>query len=373
MAQGWRNLWQLARTHSSRLTRAHLGMALGVIVVGGTAFALGRTVGLGATSAQPPSTGVKAPQSIPGDLVPAGYDPEYQARVVAYIYGNIPIYRYELAEYLIARFGAPRLEFLVNRKIIERVCQAKSIYVTDEEVEAQFRQDLLSFGPHMNAQLFQDQVLKRYNKTLFEWKEDVIRPKLALTKLVSSEVIVTDSDIMKRFEILYGPKVKCRMIVFNDTPSALKAWEQIRSSRSVEEAFLQAAKQQAIPELAALGGEVPPIHKHFGDPRIEKEAFRLKPGEMSQAFGMPDNKSIILLCERHIPADTTKVFEKERTVLLPEVRNTMIAEKVQERVVQLRREAAPRMLLGRQPSMEQVQRDALEQIGDLPFRPIEGK
>ena len=39
---------------------------------------------------------------------------------MATIYGNIPITREELGEFLISRFGADRLEFLVNRKIVEK-------------------------------------------------------------------------------------------------------------------------------------------------------------------------------------------------------------------------------------------------------------
>jgi len=136
------------------------------------------------------------------------------------------------------------------------------------------------------------------------------------------------------------------------------------NSSNVGEAFMIEAGTQMIGELASVKGEVPPIHKHFGDERIEKEAFRLRPGEISQAFEMSDRKAIILLCERHLPADTTKTFEKERVVLLPEVRDLMVSQKVQERVVQLRTEATPRFLLARNPSNQQIQRDAQQEIGN---------
>lgn len=339
----------------THLRSGRLAMLLGMLLVGGVAFGMGRWIGLGAGRADTPQQRVNA------NGVPT-LEGEYESRVVAYIYGNIPISRVELAEYLISRFGAERLEFLVNRKIVERACQAKGIVVSDAEIENQFRRDIQAIGPHMTAQSFHDQVLKRYNKTIFEWKEDVIRPKLALTKLVQSEVQVTDNDIRKQFEIHYGPKVKCRMIVYNDGNTARRAWERMSNSSNVGEAFMIEAGTQMIGELASVKGEVPPIHKHFGDERIEKEAFRLRPGEISQAFEMSDRKAIILLCERHLPADNTKTFEKERVVLLPEVRDLMVAQKVQERVVQLRTEATPRFLLARNPSNQQIQRDAQQEI-----------
>ena len=51
------------------------------------------------------------------------------------------------------------------------------------------------------------------------------------------------------------------------------------------------AKAQYIPALAAKGGEIPPIHKHFGDPKVEQAAFNLKPGQLTSLLEMPDGTS----------------------------------------------------------------------------------
>lgn len=360
----------LMQWHERQVVNGRVAMILGMVLIGGVAFGLGRWIGVGAADAQPPQ--IKAPSYKPGGPTP-GYDSEYEGRVVAYVNGNVPITRVELAEYLIARFGAQRLEFLVNRKIVETACQARGIFVTDAEVEDQFRRDLIAFGPHMNAQMFQDQILKRYNKTIFEWKEDVIRPKLAITKLVQADVQVTDNDVRKQFDIMYGPKVQCRMIIFKDGPTARRVWERIRSSENPAEAFIVEAKQQFIAELASKAGELPPIHKHFGDPRIEKEAYMLKPGEMSQLFGMPDGTTLVIMCQKHVPPDTTKSYDTERQILLPQVRELIVAEKVQQKVVELRKDAAPRFLLARHPSDSQIQRDAQSemQADQPPFRAVD--
>ena len=60
-------------------------------------------------------------------------DPEYFKRVVAYLYDDRPIYRAELGEYLIQRFGAERLEFMVNRRIVEMECAKYNVTVSDGE------------------------------------------------------------------------------------------------------------------------------------------------------------------------------------------------------------------------------------------------
>ena len=52
----------------------------------------------------------------------------------------------------------------------------------------------------MTEKQFVDNVLKKYNKTLFEWKEDVIRPKLALQRYVRGKIFISEDDIQKGFE-----------------------------------------------------------------------------------------------------------------------------------------------------------------------------
>jgi hypothetical protein len=357
-------------------------MVLGALLVGGIAFSLGHWIGLGSLAAQQP----KSPIRTAGGIDTANlYDPDYQGRVVAFVHGNVPITRAELAEYLIERFGAERLEFVVNRKIVELACKAKGIIVSDAEVEHHFKQDLAALGPHTTPKAFYDQILKPYRKTIFEYKEDVIRQRLAMSKLVEAELqsSITQADLLKTFEVFYGPKVQCRMIVYKENGLATKAWQRIRDSQNVEAAFIDEAKQQPVVELAAKGGELDkPIHKHFGDGigvsggagrAIEKEAFSLKPGQMSQVIGMPDNTAIILLCQKHIPADPTKNFDNERLALLNATRQHKLGELTSQKLRQLRQDAAPRYLLTR-PSADQLQREAQEELGkDLNFRGVDSK
>ena len=66
--------------------------------------------------------------------------------VVAHLKGNIAITRQELGEYLIARFGADRIQAMVNRRIIELACREKNIFVSNEEVDQQLAEDLRALG-----------------------------------------------------------------------------------------------------------------------------------------------------------------------------------------------------------------------------------
>lgn len=289
---------------------------------------------------------------------------DYSQRVVAYIYDNIPITRQELGEYLIARFGQERIDFLINRRLVEMACQGKNINVTDAEVEAQFREELKGFGANMTAKDFTNQVLKRFNKSLYEWKEDVIRPKLMLAQLCKPMVEVTQQDLLNAYEAKYGPKVQCRMIAFakQDRHTA-ETWAKISQS---EEAFAEQARTQYIPTLSAKGGVIAPIHKHFGDAKVEAAAFALKPGQVTQLMEMPDKNYIVLKCDKLIPADTNKSFDSVRLDLDKEMRDIKLAQKIPEYFAKLREQAHPRVLITNQVPQENLERNALRDLKERP-------
>ena len=134
---------------------------------------------------------VAAPAPLPQALAS---DPG-QSREVAYIYETIPITREELGEYLIARFGTERLDLLVNKRIIEIECRKAGVEVTQAEIDEKLNNDLT--GLNVDRKTFVDKVLARYKKTLYEWREDVLRPQILLAKLVRSRVKVTDEDLRK--------------------------------------------------------------------------------------------------------------------------------------------------------------------------------
>src|SRR5687768_6887277 len=114
----WSRLKALVPGADARRKLVQGGIVAGVAAA---AFCWGRQ---GATS--PAAAQHSARHGEAAGAVPAGH-PDYARRVVAFIHGNIPISREELGEYLIARFGAERLEFLVNRRIIELECQKRRI------------------------------------------------------------------------------------------------------------------------------------------------------------------------------------------------------------------------------------------------------
>jgi hypothetical protein len=327
--------------------------ALGILGLLGLAYCWGRFGSLPQANAVQPTAPGKGE---PTDAAPS----DYAQRWVAVIHGNIPVTREEFGEYLIARH-ADKLELLVNKRIIDHACKAKNIEVTPAEIELALAEDLK--GLNVTLKDFVDKVLKRpnYHKTLYEWKEDVIRPRLALNKLCRSKVQVTDKDLQDAFEAFHGEKIECRLILFppDQHGIAIQKYPEIRKS---EEDFIRFAKQQAVASLAAVGGIIAPIARHStGDENLENEAFRLQPGEISSLIQTKQGEAV-LWCVKRIPGDKTKTLESERASLEKVVIDKKAEVEMQYYFKQLQDQAQPKLFLKKPVTQEELETEVKKDL-----------
>jgi hypothetical protein len=281
--------------------------------------------------------------------------------VVAYVYNNVPITRQELGEYLIERFGAERVDYLVNRKIIEMACAQRNIRVTEAEITAEFESQLRMLG--CTEAEFVKQVLAPRNKTMFEYREDAIRPKIAMQRYFQDQVQVGEDELQKAFDIKYGPKVQCRWIVLGESqiPHQFDIWNRVKDDAAE---FEREAKNCFIPAIAAKAGMAEPITKHYMEPNLEEAAFKLRPGEVSPLITMPDKKFptvVILRCEKIIDADTTVTLGKVRNELYHDVFQATLKNFMEQGFQKLREQAQPQILLHRE-RLPQSQASAAPQM-----------
>ena len=199
-------------------------------------------------------------------------------------------------------------------------------------------------GLNVDRKTFVDKVLKNYRKNLYEWKEDVIRPKLMLSKLVRSRVKVTDEDIKKAFDAYYGEKVECRIVMFEKgyERAVLNDYPKLRDS---EEEFHKAAKNQKSSSLAATAGKIRPIARNTtGNEELEKAAFALQPNEVSPVIGTPEGL-IVVKCDKRIPADTTVNLESVREKITAEIIEKKITAEIPVVFAEMRKRANPKLIL----------------------------
>jgi len=335
--------------------------AFGLLAAVMAGFWLGR--GPHAAIAAPPAKTPTAPEAPPSD---------YSQRVVAYIYNSIPITREDLGEYLIARQGLDKIELLVNKKIIEHACEKRGITVTDAEVEASILADCASV--QLNKADFVHKLLKQYGKSLFEWKEDVVKPRLLLTKLVQGQIAKpTDEDLHKAFEAAYGKMVDVRVIIWpkGEDRIAMKEYDAVRKD---EQGFDRKARSQSNSALAATGGRIRPIAHYAGvQAEVEQQAFSLQPGEVSRLIATPEG-TLVLKVDKIIEPNKTVKFEDKRDALYKDVYDKKVAAAIPALFKKLREEAKPNFIL-RRPNDEAAREDDVKRTleHDGMIRPASGK
>jgi hypothetical protein len=343
-----------------RMSRSRL--LIGIAFVGLATFSIiwGRHGSLSIATANPPAPAQTAAQpDTPPLSAPASSSSDYSHRVVAYIYDTIPITREELGEYLIARMGKERLAKLVNKRIIEHVCQEKGVEVTQAEIDADLAETLK--GLAVNRADFVNKVLKQYRMTLYEWKEDAIKPRLLLTKLCRDRVKVTEEDLQQAFEAYHGEKLDCRLILWpsQEKSHVFMLYPKIRDN---EEEFDRVSKQQPDPKLAATAGKIAPFGRHTtGNEEMEKAAFALKPGEISQVIETPQGL-VVIKCLQHIPPDGKKL-EEVRDVLTQDI----ISRKINQQEIpkffsELRERAHPTLFLKEGETEDELVREAQREL-----------
>jgi len=296
--------------------------------------------------------------------------------VVAYIYGSVPVTREELGEFLIARGGHEKLELFVNKKIIEVEAAKRNLSVTPLEIEAGLNEDLRGMG--ITKKDFEKHILPRYNKSLYEWTEDVIKPRILLGKMCQDRVKVTDEELQREFENRYGERRQAKVICWNaqDQKAAQKQWDEARKG---DAEFDAVARTQADPSLASSAGLIKPVGKY---PDVEndictKVLFTLKVGEISQLFQTPAG-IMCVKCTAIIPPDATVKLEGDlKKSLEKEVFDKKLTAEIPKFFNERKAEAKPNLLLKGPPSPAEVREGVNQGIqqtigGTVPAAPLPG-
>jgi PPIC-type PPIASE domain len=260
---------------------------------------------------------------------------------VAFIF-DMPITREQLADYLIAQYGADKIELLVNKLIIERACRDKGITVTDAELDAAVKEDMKAMACSGRDE-FERQIKNTYHHSLQEWREDVIKTRLCMSKLARLKVSVSEEDIRNAFEGAFGEKAMCDIIFWpkGQEEAAKAAYTIIRDH---PEEFDRFARQQLNSSLAARLGRIEPFGRHTtGEETFEEEVFALKPGGMS-LVETKEGTAIIKCYGRFRPEKDVKL-EDVRAKLTDQVLAKKTQQEIPKLFEELRKQAQPRLLL----------------------------
>ncbi len=205
----------------------------------------------------------------------------------------------ELAEQCISRHGEDVLELMIHRKLLEQELKKRKLTIAQKDLEAEIGRAAVAAGqlkadgkPNVEAWL---KMVEGQSVPYDKYVHDSVWPSAAL-KLIAGDVQITDEDIKRGFEANYGSKAQVRAIVLDNQRRAQEVWQKARENPSID-FFGKLAEQYSVePASRANAGRVPPIQKFGGQPELEKEAFALKPGEISGIVQVLD-KFVVLYLE----------------------------------------------------------------------------
>jgi foldase protein PrsA len=265
---------------------------------------------------EPAPRGTQSPAARPTGTQPA----------VASVNGQ-PISYEVLAAECVERHGQQVLDNLVNKIIIQQACESRNIKISDAEIA----QEVISIAKKFNLppDTWYQMLQSERGLTPDQYRRDIIWPMVALRKLAGADISPTEEDMANAFEREYGPRVKARMVLVDgNVRQATKIWEEANQDPDNFEQI--ARKYSADPNTRPLGGVIPPIRKNGGNPNVEKEAFKLKVGEISSVIQVSDSRYVIIKCEGH-----TEQLIKDPKEVWNDLYNLVMDEKTQQSVAKV--------------------------------------
>ena len=217
----------------------------------------------------------------------------------------------QLSEECYLRHGKEVLEGEINRLVLQQELKRQSRTVTERAIDEEIARAADAYGylrpndtPDVEAWL--KSVTDADGVTVDLYVRDAVWPSVALKSLVADRVQISKEDLDKGFASNYGERVKVLVIVLGNQRQAIKVWEAARKE-DTDKAFGKLAHEYSIePVSRANSGEVPPVRQHSGQPSIEKEAFRLKTGELSQVISAGDKYILMRCLGRTKPVDVDR-------------------------------------------------------------------
>src|SRR5262245_44238844 len=278
------------RTGQWRRRLVMAGSSLAVVAVCVAIRAIG---GRSTASAQSGSTRAGATQSsksgapLPtvGNPAPTqdGNATSSQQSIVATVNGE-EIHRQELAQECLSGFGKDVLETLLNKYLIVTYCDKQGIKVSKLEVDDEINRLAKKFSIPREQWL---QMLKDERGIKPEqYANDIIWPMLALRKIAADRIQPTPQEIDEAFETQFGAAVRARIIVLDKSDMAKEVYAKAKANP--DDFGVLARKYSTDTNSASLNGLIQPIRRHMGDESIERAAFSLKEGEISQIIEVGD-------------------------------------------------------------------------------------
>lgn len=237
-----------------------------------------------------------------------------------------PIYLESVLEMCLNLYARQDLESMISIRMIGQECKKVQLAISEQDLDtdiwiraAEATLPLPDGSP--NIKEYMDAELAKYEVPKDVYRTNIVLPGVALKKLSAGLVKVTDEDIQKGFEANFGPRVQCLGIVLKEERRARDVWQKARTlpakeNKKLETVFEELAAEYSIePGSKQMRGKIPPIIKNGGQPKLEEEAFQLKPGELSSVIQIDRDTFVILYCQEIIPPKEVKLDQVKDSLM----------------------------------------------------------
>jgi hypothetical protein len=110
--------------------------------------------------------------------------------ILVAIVNNKPIFRFQLNQTMMSRFGKQTLEGMISESLIGDEAKKLGVTITQEDIDRQEEEVLKSFGGKVSL----DELLKFQGTTKKEF-DSQIKLQLLVNKMLEKDVVVTDEEI----------------------------------------------------------------------------------------------------------------------------------------------------------------------------------
>ncbi len=214
------------------------------------------------------------------------------------------------------------LKELVKKHLLLKYAEKRGYKIADSILDREEKKIRKAFGSDENFEAG----LKRANLTYDDFRRE-LRNDLLMQKLYDKEIRVKldDDDLKKYYEnnkykFKRPEKIKIRLIYLRNDPTDPKGREKAlkRAQEAMEkikggEEFADVASKYSNAMSRIKGGDMGFIHKGMLDEPIEKTAYSLKKGEISEIIETPKGFYIIKL-EEISPAVQLKFDEVKKNL-----------------------------------------------------------
>jgi foldase protein PrsA len=260
---------------------------------------------------------------------------------VAIVNGEV-ITRAQLADECVARKGGEILDTMVARRILDQALKAQKLEVTQAEIYAEIDRIAATVAGTSREEWLRT-LDKSKNISPAQYARDVIYPSLALRKLATPRVQITDQDVQDAFEAQFGERLEYRMIMCSRPEHAKQVWEELQKNPGSFEHLAMNDPRSMDPATRSTGGKPinGPLQRHSyprevtdrifrelvdGDPDDDDPKHKPKDGQISGAIQVSEDAWIIVKREAVHPAQE---YDKTDKQLVEQMRAAITESKVQ--------------------------------------------